>query len=70
MLTETSLSITEIANSLGFSDNPLYFNSYFKSFVGIYPSLYRKENSTNTKTNKYSAKFLNDRIDNINKNKK
>ncbi len=41
-LTKSQLSITEIAQTMGFHDNPLYFSDFFKSAVGMYPSNYRK----------------------------
>ena len=41
-LCNSQLSITEIANNMGFNDNPLYFSDFFKSAVGMYPSNYRK----------------------------
>ena len=41
-LTDSQLSITEIAHAMGFNDNPLYFSDFFKSAVGMYPSNYRK----------------------------
>lgn len=41
MLTSTSLSVSEIAYSLGFSD-PLYFSRIFKKMYGVSPSKYRK----------------------------
>ncbi len=41
-LTKSQLSITEIAYLMGFNRNPLYFNDFFKSAVGMYPSNYRK----------------------------
>ncbi len=44
MLTATSLSITEIALSCGFSD-PLYFSRLFKKRYGIPPSEYRTQKS-------------------------
>lgn len=46
MLTNTTLSISEIAISNGFSD-VLYFSRYFSKKVGVSPGMYRK--SVNTK---------------------
>ena len=46
MLTNTTLSISEIAISNGFSD-VLYFSRYFSKKVGVSPGVYRK--SVNTK---------------------
>ena len=44
LLTKTNLTITAISETLGFSDNPLYFNNYFKNVVGMYPLKFRTEN--------------------------
>ncbi|MBE7080973.1 MAG: AraC family transcriptional regulator [Clostridiales bacterium] len=46
-LVKSQLSITEIAQTLGFTDNPLYFSDFFKSIVGMYPSNYRKLHAQN-----------------------
>lgn len=40
LLRETSLSITEIANSLGY-DDVLYFSKFFSYNIGVSPSRYR-----------------------------
>ena len=47
-LTNSQLTITEIAHAMGFNDNPLYFSDFFKSIVGMYPSNYRKLHAKNT----------------------
>ena len=44
MLSATTLSVTEIALSCGFSD-PLYFSRLFKKRYGISPSEYRTQKS-------------------------
>ena len=44
MLTNSNLSIGEIANSVGFSD-ALYFSRMFKKSIGISPLEYRKQNA-------------------------
>ncbi len=44
LLTKTNLTITAISETLGFSDNPLYFNNYFKNVVGMYPLKFRTTN--------------------------
>lgn len=46
LLTKTNLTITAISETLGFSDNPLYFNNYFKNVVGMYPLKFRTTNQT------------------------
>ncbi len=50
-LVNSELSINEIAQNLGFNENPLYFSDFFKSVVGMYPSNYRKLNSTKNNKN-------------------
>ena len=50
-LVTSELSINEIAQTLGFNENPLYFSDFFKSIVGMYPSNYRKLNSTKNDKN-------------------
>ncbi len=53
-LTKSQLSITEIAQTIGFHDNPIYFSDFFKNIVGMYPSNYRKlyaENNTGSENN-------------------
>ena len=40
LLTSTDLPVSEIADSLGFS-NPFYFSSFFKKQTGMTPSAYR-----------------------------
>ena len=42
LLSFSSLSVAEIADSLGFSD-PLYFSRLFKRVVGVSPSEYRRK---------------------------
>lgn len=42
LLIETSMSMREVASSVGFSD-PYYFSNVFKSFTGYSPSAYRAE---------------------------
>ena len=42
LLRESSLNISEISQSAGYSD-PLYFSTVFKRIVGISPSLYRRQ---------------------------
>lgn len=42
LLTETDLSITEIALKAGFS-SPGYFNKFFKNYTGISPSKYKNK---------------------------
>ena len=44
LLTKTNLTITAISETLGFSNNPLYFNNYFKNVVGMYPLKFRTLN--------------------------
>ncbi len=44
LLIKTNLTITAISETLGFSDNPLYFNNYFKNVVGMYPLKFRTAN--------------------------
>lgn len=44
LLTQTSLDISEIASSVGFSD-PLYFSQFFRRLTGSSPSEYRREHS-------------------------
>ncbi len=41
LLIKTDLSITAIAESSGFNDYPLYFNRFFKTATGYYPSQFR-----------------------------
>lgn len=41
LLTETELTISEIAYQIGFSD-PLYFSKFFKKLVGVAPQQFRK----------------------------
>lgn len=42
LLKNTSYSIAEIANIVGY-DNPLYFSRVFKKYVGLPPTQYRKK---------------------------
>lgn len=44
LLTESNMSMREVASSVGFSD-PYYFSNVFKSFTGCSPSAYRTNNS-------------------------
>lgn len=44
LLTKTNLTVTAISETLGFSENPLYFNNYFKNIVGMYPLKFRTQN--------------------------
>lgn len=44
LLIETSLGITEIAGSVGFSD-PLYFSQFFRHSVGVSPTEFRKKHT-------------------------
>ena len=46
LLIKSNLTITAISETLGFSDNPLYFNNYFKNIVGMYPLKFRTLNQT------------------------
>lgn len=41
LLTETNISISDIAKSIGYED-PFYFSRIFKKTVGVSPNLYRK----------------------------
>ncbi len=51
LLIKSNLTVTAISETLGFSDNPLYFNNYFKNIVGMYPLKFRTQNQTsNTKS--------------------
>ncbi|MDE7145485.1 MAG: AraC family transcriptional regulator, partial [Duncaniella sp.] len=43
LITDTSLTFSEIAFSVGFSD-PKYFTKCFKKDTGVTPSEYRKKN--------------------------
>ena len=47
LLTKTNLTVTAISETLGFSENPLYFNNYFKNIVGMYPLKFRTQNQSN-----------------------
>ncbi len=52
LLIKSNLTITAISETLGFSDNPLYFNNYFKNVVGMYPLKFRTlHQSSNVKNN-------------------
>lgn len=42
MLKNTTMSINEVANSVGY-DDPLYFSKVFKKLTGVSPTGYRKE---------------------------
>ena len=42
LLINTTLSITEISQMLGFDDNPLYFNKLFKSLTRMTPVQFRE----------------------------
>lgn len=53
LLTKTNLTITAISEMLGFSENPLYFNNYFKNIVGMYPLKFRTENQQKSDKNKH-----------------
>ena len=56
LLLKTSLSITSIAISSGFSEYPLYFNRLFKNETGYYPSDFRKVfGEKTTKTEFYAS---------------
>ena len=46
LLLKTNLTVTAISETLGFSENPLYFNNYFKNIVGMYPLKFRTLNQT------------------------
>lgn len=62
LLIKTDLSITSIAESSGFHDYPLYFNRFFKTVTGYYPSQFRAmyakhdPNKRNHKTQKDDGK--------------
>lgn len=43
LLTESNMSMREVASSVGFSD-PYYFSNVFKTFTGCSPSAYRTNN--------------------------
>lgn len=43
LLSESTMSMREVASSVGFSD-PYYFSNVFKSFTGCSPSTYRSNN--------------------------
>lgn len=46
LLVYTSLSVTKIALTLNFDNDPLYFNKFFKSHTGMTPIEYRKKHIT------------------------
>lgn len=48
MLLNSSLSITEIAQEVGYKD-PLYFSQIFKQHMGMSPSTFRKNRDRNEK---------------------
>ena len=54
LLTKTNLTITAISEMLGFSENPLYFNNYFKNIVGMYPLKFRTENQQKSQHRNYN----------------
>ncbi len=51
LLIKSALTITAISETLGFSENPLYFNNYFKNVVGMYPLKFRTLNQEKTAKN-------------------
>jgi len=48
LLTQTSMSVKEVANAVGFED-ALYFSARFKKYTGYSPKKYRMENVNETK---------------------
>lgn len=45
LITKSNLTISAIAEFLGYENNPLYFNNFFKSATGMYPLKFRKMNA-------------------------